>query len=387
MSLPTGAPAVRSAGVPRLLYLDNLRTALTVLVVLHHAAIAYSNVPRWYYLEPAADPSGMFLDLMLVFDQAFFMGAFFLIAGLFLPGSHDRRGGRGLLGERLLRLGIPLLAWLLLLRPLVTVGEYTAERDAALAEGSALPYWEYYLTSLTPGPMWFVEVLFVFSALYVLWRYLTRGGRGADRPSPEPGRAPGPVAVAGFVLGLGLAGYGWRIWLPMDAGFLGLPTPAYLPQYAALFTVGVLAARRGLPAGLSGKAGRAGFAAAGAAAAAILVLIVGSSGGTEFLGGGTWQSLVMAVSESVLAVGLITGLLVLFRDRLDRQGAFGRFLSEHAFTVYVVHPVVLVALGYAFSVVQAPAVAKFALVAALGLPLCWMLAFPVRALPGARKVL
>jgi glucan biosynthesis protein C len=78
---------------------------------------------------------------------------------------------------------------------------------------------------------------------------------------------------------------------------------------------------------------------------------------------------------------------MLFRDRLDDQGPRRRFLSAHAYTVYVIHPVVLVALGYALSGVQAPAVAKFALLAVLAVPLCWMAAFPVRALPGARKVL
>jgi peptidoglycan/LPS O-acetylase OafA/YrhL len=62
-------------------------------------------------------------------------------------------------------------------------------------------------------------------------------------------------------------------------------------------------------------------------------------------------------------------------------------VSAHAYAVYVIHPVVLVALGYALSGVQAPAVAKFALLAVLAVPLCWVMAFLVRALPGARKVL
>jgi membrane-bound acyltransferase YfiQ involved in biofilm formation len=95
----------------------------------------------------------------------------------------------------------------------------------------------------------------------------------------------------------------------------------------------------------------------------------------------------MACCEQALAVGLTLGLLVLFRDRLDHQGRRRRFLSAHAYTVYVIHPVVLVALGYALSGVQAPAVVKFALLAVLAVPLCWMAAFPVRALPAARKVL
>lgn len=387
MTQSVGPPTAPSTSRPRLFYVDNLRTALTVLVVLHHAALAYSNIPHWYYLETATDPSGVLLDLLLVLNQAFFMGAFFLIAGLFVPGSYDRKGARRFFGERLLRLGVPLLIWLLVLRPLATVGWYTAARDLAAQQGAELPYWQYYLTSFTPGPMWFVEVLLVFSALYILWRHTASRDRRAPGPVPVTGRAPGAAAIAGFVIGLALVSYLWRIVIPMGVPLLGLPTPAYLPQYAALFTVGLIATRRGWLAGLSRTVGRTGFATAAVSAAAIIVLVIGSSGGTEFLGHGTWQSLVMTASESALAVGIVLGLLVLFRERLDRQGRLRRFLSAHAFTVYLIHPVVLVALGYALSGVPAPAVAKFALLAVLAVPLCWALAFPVRALPGIRKVL
>jgi surface polysaccharide O-acyltransferase-like enzyme len=179
--------------------------------------------------------------------------------------------------------------------------------------------------------------------------------------------------------------YLWRIVVPMDFRLPVMPTPAYLPQYAALFVVGLIATRRGWAAGLSRAAGRAGFATTVVAAVAIVLVLV--SAGDSILGHGTWPSLVMAICEQALAVGLVLGLLVLFRERLDQQGRGRRFLSAHAYTVYVIHPVVLVALGYALSDVQAPAVAKFALLAVLALPLCWVVAFGVRALPGARTVL
>jgi glucan biosynthesis protein C len=366
---------------PRLSYVDNLRTALTVLVVLHHAAITYSNVPLWYYTEPATDPSGTLLDLLLVLNQSFFMGAFFLISALFAPGSYDRKGAKRFLAERLLRLGVPLLAWLLVLRPLVTIGRYTAARDAA---GGDLPYWQYYLSSYAPGPMWFVEVLLVFSALYALWR-LVVDGRGRPGPAPVAGRTPGAVVIAGFTIGLALVTYLWRIVVPVSAPLLGLPTPAYLPQYAALFVVGLVAARRGWLDGLSRTAGRIGFAVAAAAAIALVLVVVSAQ--DAFLGRGTWASLVAATCESALAVGMTIGLLVLFRAHADPQGRAGRFLSTHAYAVYVIHPLVLVGLGYALHDVAAPAVVKFALLAVLALPLCWAVAHPLRALAGARKVL
>ena len=385
MTRPVNQPIVSPTTYPRLFYVDNLRTALTVLVVIHHAAIGYSNIQAWYYLEPPTESSATLLDVLVLLNQAFFMGAFFLISALFVPGSYDRKGPRRFLGERLLRLGVPLLIWLLVLRPLVTVGDYIGEREAAIRQGTELTYWQYYVLSFSPGPMWFVEVLLVFSALYVLWRRLTGQGRHAAGSAPAPGRAPGAVAIIGFTVGLALATYLWRVVVPMDLQVFGMPTPAYLPQYAALFTVGLVASRRGWPAGLSRTAGRAGFATAAVAAVAIVLVLFSS--GDAILGHGTWASLAMASCEQALAVGLTIGLLVLFRERLDHQGRRGRFLSVHAYAVYLIHPLVLVALGYALSGLQAPAVAKFALLAVLALPLCWVAAFLVRALPGACKVL
>jgi fucose 4-O-acetylase-like acetyltransferase len=385
MTQPVHQPTAPPTASPRLLYVDNLRTALMALVVIHHSVIGYSNVPRWYYIEPPTDPSGTLLDILIVLNQAFFMGAFFLISALFVPGSYDRKGAGQFLRERLLRLGVPLLLWLLVVRPLATVGRYIAARDAASQQGTELPYWQYYLQSFTPGPMWFVEVLFVFSALYVLWRLLTVQGRRASASTPATGRAPGAVAIVGFTIGLALVTYLWRIAVPMGASILGLPSPAYLPQYAALFIVGLIATRRGWLGGLSRTTGWIGFATA--AVTAVVLLLVLISAPEASMGHGSLQSLIMATCETTLAVGVILGLLVLFRERLGHQGRRRRFLSDHAFTVYVIHPAVLVALGYALSDVQAPAVAKAALLVALALPLCWAAAYLVRALPGARKVL
>ena len=384
MTRPTDRPPTAPpTGRTRLGYIDDLRTALTVLVVVHHAAITYSTIPRWYYEEPVTDSSATLLDILVVLNQSFFMGAFFLISGFFVPGALDRRGARGFIGERLLRLGVPLLIWVLVVRVPVTVGPYIEARDLAVAQGSDLPYWRFYLESVNPGPMWFVEVLFAFSLLYVLWRIVVPTDRSRI-PATVPARAPGVVAIVGFGVGVAVVTYLWRIAVGMDDAILGLPSPAYLPQYAALFVVGLLAVRRGWLEALSARAGRLGFATAAVASVAVLALLV--LDGEAFLGGGTWQSLVMALCESALALGAVIGLLVLFRDRAGRQGPVRRFLSAHAYAVYLVHPVVLVGVSYALRGVAAPAAGKFVLLTVLSLPLCWGVAYLVRALPGARRV-
>ncbi|MHB6904494.1 acyltransferase family protein [Streptomyces sp. DB-54] len=396
MTLDFGRPAAPADSArparPRLHYVDNLRIALTALVVLHHTAVTYGNIPAWYYTEPAKDGSGLVLDAFVVVNQAFFMGFFFMIAGYFTPASYDRKGTGPFLRDRLKRLGIPLLAFLLLIRPLTGLDGYFHLKSVFAERGDALPYWVYYLASWDAGPLWFVEVLLVFALLYALVRrrgarrdLLSPGAALDGRPAPRPLR---PHAIVLFTLALALGTYGWRILVPAGTyvPFLGLPTPSYAVQYGSFFVLGVLAHRRGWPQSLSRRTGRVGFAVASVATLAYLpVLATAKAGATD--GHGTWQSLAAAAWESTFAVGVVLGLTVLFRERLNRQGRTAAFLSRHAFGVYVLHAPVLVGLGLAFRWWHAPAVAKFALVAALALPLCWVVAYVVRRIPRVDRVL
>ncbi|TDD19754.1 acyltransferase [Nonomuraea diastatica] len=353
----------------RLHAVDNLRVVLTVLVVAHHAAITYGNIPLWFYTEPAKDPSGVLLDLLVSVNQAFFMGFFFLISGFFTPRSYDRKGGRAFMRDRLVRLGVPLLVFLFLLRPLVNFPGY-----AEWAAPAGMPYWQYYIGSWDPGPMWFAEVLIVFALVYVLWR---------SRRRPLDQRSV-PLTfgwIALFVLGLAVATFLWRIPVPTGTyvPVLGLPSPQCLPQYAAMFALGCVAFRRGWFETLPAKAGLLGLVAAGVSSAVLVP--------AQFMTAGPLSSALTALWESVFAVSMIIGLTVVFRERFGDQGPRGRFLSDHAFTVYIIHPLVLVALGYALSPIEAIAIAKFAVMLVIALPVCWALAYAVRSLPGAKRVL
>ncbi|HUJ81962.1 MAG TPA: acyltransferase family protein, partial [Candidatus Acidoferrales bacterium] len=103
----------RNAGI------DALRASLTLLVVFHHAAITYGAMGSWFYkaVEPSNAPSSLVLTLFAAYNQAFFMGLFFLIAGSLTPGAIARHGAQEYLRERLLRLGAPLLVFILMLGP------------------------------------------------------------------------------------------------------------------------------------------------------------------------------------------------------------------------------------------------------------------------------
>lgn len=148
---PAPASAARNAGI------DALRAALTLLVVFHHAAITYGANGTWFYQEFTSHDewSSLLLTIFCTLNQAFFMGLFFLIAGSMTPVTIGRRGVWGFIGERLIRLGLPLLVFAVIIGPLtmalgkIPEGIPVQETLSGLARHG----------TLVPGPMWFVEAL------------------------------------------------------------------------------------------------------------------------------------------------------------------------------------------------------------------------------------
>src|ERR1700675_4119657 len=110
-------------------YIDRLRSVMTVFVILHHTAITYGAPGGWFFneLKPSGSVSSLLLTLFCATNQAYFMGFFFLLAGYFTPGSLERKGYPRFIIDRLLRLGVPLLAFGLMLGPLTAAMVTAAE--------------------------------------------------------------------------------------------------------------------------------------------------------------------------------------------------------------------------------------------------------------------
>jgi fucose 4-O-acetylase-like acetyltransferase len=115
-------PKVGLAGQVRLRleFIDNLRWVMIILMVSMHAAVTYSHVGSWYFME---DPKPERVVLLVfaayqMFLQAFFMGFLFLIAGYFVPGAFDRKGLGHFLRDRSVRLRIPSLIYMVAIHPL-----------------------------------------------------------------------------------------------------------------------------------------------------------------------------------------------------------------------------------------------------------------------------
>src|SRR5215469_5283552 len=192
-SLVHASPAPAPGSATRLqpareLYVDRLRSVMTALVILHHTAITYGAIGGWFYheLKPSGSASSLLLTMFCATNQAYFMGFFFLLAGYFTPGSLERKGYGRFLGDRLLRLGVPLLMFIFVLGP-VTAALATAYEGKGF--WPTLAYlWNH--TVIINGPLWFAQALLMFSAGYCVWRVLARVplAKSARTPAPVPSR-------------------------------------------------------------------------------------------------------------------------------------------------------------------------------------------------------
>jgi glucan biosynthesis protein C len=383
----------------RLFFVDHLRAALAVLVVLHHVAIIYGAVlPTFYYLEPPFISPGVIdttayttLLVFALFNQGWFMGAFFLFAGYFTPGSFDRKGTGAFIKDRIVRLGIPLALFSFVLNPLSWLGLWLMPEYLTAGLLPELT-WEQYPKRIGMGPLWFVALLLVFSLGYVVWRVLMRSRpvsrrSGASRPSL--------LGIAIFALALAGASYLIRMLVPIGESVGDFPTIAYLPQYLGFFVVGAVASRRDWLRTVPTWMGVSGFVAA--VLAAVLLFPLAFSGSMFSLeltaelenawGDGSWQSAVYALWDSVFAVGTCLGAIVLFRRFFDTQGRLGRFLSRQSYAVFFIHIPVLVVLAWALGGITLAPLLKFALAAVVAVPACFAVAYLVRKIPGLGKVL
>ena len=104
--------AAAKAAVPgpprkkRLYFLDNVKSVLTVVVVLHHTAgQSFGAGGGWLSLFGYRSPFLIFNTALSLLDQSYFMCLFFFISGYFTPRSYDKKGPKAFLRDKLKRLG------------------------------------------------------------------------------------------------------------------------------------------------------------------------------------------------------------------------------------------------------------------------------------------
>ena len=382
---------LRQERAQRLLFVDNLRWSMIILVLSMHACDTYSPFGNWYYTDrpPLSHGERVFFATYQNFLQGFFMALLFFVAATFTPASYDRKGAKAYLRDRFVRLMVPTLIYIFGVGPLT---EYYISRTWT-GGGGFIHQWLEHATDgewmSGTGPMWFCAVLFGFSAIYTGVRFAwdrLRIGRFTVPPRPSP------KASLVVILVMAVATFVVRMVIRGDTSILNVH-PGDLPQYAVMFTAGILAGRGKWLEHSSVPGASTVAIGALSAAAAIWVFVVAwatvfPNEAGQFNGGLNPLSAVKCLWEALVCVGMSYLLLGVYRRYFNDQGSVARLLSQNAFAVYLFHPPIIIAIAILLHGLTAPGPWKAALLTLLAAIASFSLSHLVfRRIPYLRQVL
>jgi len=364
----------------RLLYIDNLRLLVIVLVVSIHLAVTVSGFGSWYFVYGTHldTLSALWFAFYQSFTQGYFLGLLFMISGYFVAGSYDRKGFKGFAGDRFKRLVIPTLIFMIAITPFIEIIELGSKPTGFNLIG--------FLSGT--GPMWFAAALFGFCLIYGLVRLTSL--RSASAFSSKRLELTSGMMVS-LILFIAVFAFLIRIIQPIGTSILNFQL-CYFSSYIVLFIVGIIAYRNNWFAKISYRAGKRwviGAIGLGFLVFFVLAAVVTATGTTTALDGGlTWQSATYSVWESSVAVLMSFGLIAVFREKFNRQSKLVKKLSDNLFAVYMFHAMIIIPVALLLTPLVLYTIAKWLLLCIICVPLCFAATYFVfRRIPLLKKVL
>jgi peptidoglycan/LPS O-acetylase OafA/YrhL len=203
---------VDNNNVSRIVFLDNIRYLMVLLVVILHAGCAYSKFIPWWAVN---DINADMIDYLLAILDVFLMPVLFFIAGYFAFPSLHKKGTMAFLRGKCRRLGLPWVVGVFLLPPLINYIYLFSRQDPTIQLG----LWNLFMVnargffSFTTGVIetplqfhhyyfWFISLLLLFFIVFALahtfknrWYY----GRATPR-KPRPKTASIVLVVGAAAL-------------------------------------------------------------------------------------------------------------------------------------------------------------------------------------------
>src|SRR5258705_7165872 len=384
-----GSGARTATATERIVPLDRARTFITLLVVLHHSVVNYTffgNGDRMRWLG---------FDLIVLFNDSFFMACMCFISGLFVRDSLARRGPRNFLGNRAWRLGVPFTISICVVTPIAYYASFLRYHLPGTTDFNFFHFWWHTLTigPWPSGSAWFLWVLLALGAIAaLLWAVVPRMiealGRliyaGRDRPM---------TAFVAFLI------FSIIVYLPMhlifgDSSWLEpghYPFPIQTSRillYAGYFFTGVgvgaVSLRRGILAenGALAKRWTVWLAFALAFYGAILLLVYAHHNWlADFNSPPLWwptaYGLAFAMFSTAMTFTVPAVFLRLARSSLRLLDA----MQPSAYGIYLLHFIFLIWLQYIVYDPPFPAFVKFAIVFTGTLSMSWVLTVLLRKIP------
>jgi peptidoglycan/LPS O-acetylase OafA/YrhL len=383
---------------------DYLRAFIVLLVLLHHSVIAYAVMfpaqPSTFKIlpSPIVDPQRWAgFDLLLVFNDTFFMALMFLLSGRFVWPSLKRKGGTNFLRDRLFRLGVPFVVAVAILMPLSYYPSYLASG----ADPGLLAYVSAWasLGFLPSGPAWFISLLLVFDAaaagIYLLrprWVANALAARDVGVYGRQAAFLAAVLVVSALVyipMALALGADRWLSFGPIS--FQASRLLLYATYFLTGLGMGAIGAERGLIARNGGLARQwpiwvlAGLAAYALRLAVGIILVLPLARAHQPL---PLATRLLSDLTFVLCCGAISfAFIALFcRFATGRSPVFDS-LSASSYGIYLIHYPVVVWLQFALLALALGPIAKGGMVFVGAVALSWAIVAVLRRIPPVARVL
>ena len=384
-----GSGARTVTATERIVPLDRARTFITLLVVLHHSVVNYTyfgNGDRMRWLG---------FDLVVLFNDSFFMACMFFISGLFVRDSLARRGPGNFLASRAWRLGGPFTISIFVVTPIAYYASFLRYHLPGTTDFNFFHFWWHTLTigPWPSGSAWFLWVLLALSGLAaLLWAAAPRMIEGLGQLIYASRDRP----MTAFVVFLT---FSIMVYLPMhlifgDSSWLEpghYPFPIQTSRillYAGYFLTGVGVGAVSLRSGMLAENGAlverwtVWPAFAFAFYGAILLLVYAHHNWlADFNSPPLWwraaYGLAFAMFSAAMTFTVPAVFLRFARSSLWLLDA----MQPSAYGIYLLHFIFLIWLQYIVYDPAFPAFVKFAIVFAGTLSMSWALTVLLRKIP------
>ena len=380
-----------------------LRAFITVLVVAHHAALAYHPFappapasllaqPRWWQAFPVVDSARWIGWAVLVgFNDVFFMSLMFFLSGLFVWKSLQRKRAGAFVRDRVVRLGIPFAVAAAVIAPLAYYPTYLTTASHTGIAG----FWQQWrsLGNWPAGPAWFIWVLLAFGCLAAaMFLAIPEWGEALGRICASASRRP----ILFFGLLLAASGL---TYIPMEMKFNAFAWSSWGPfvfqtsrilHYFVYFLLGAGVGAAGLGKGLlaaDGKLPRRWILWSVAALVAFVAeSAVAIAAFSPHASPRLWE--LAADCGFVLSCAATSfAFLSLFVRFAKSRSKIWDSLTANAYGIYLVHYAFVSWLQYSLLKAALPGIAKGSLVILGALALSWVTTAALRRIPAVARVI
>src|SRR5664280_226626 len=153
----------------RVLWIDYLRSSIIILVVAHHSALAYTTFAKFnkeaYIMStnPVVDVQRWIgLDIFVFFNDIFMMSLMFIISGVFVSASLQKKGSISFLNDRFRRLFIPFIFGVTILMLLAYYPSYYLAHGQNNIKDYIIDFFT--VEHWPVGPPWFIWVCLLYTS-------------------------------------------------------------------------------------------------------------------------------------------------------------------------------------------------------------------------------